>query len=203
MLNNVTGKDAFPMPRIEECLDTLASARYMSTLDLASGYWQLEVDPADRHKTAFITRYGLYEHIRMGFGLCNAPATFTRAMQIVLTGFLWETVLAYLDDVIIVGKTFWDHLKNIRKVLMRFRFYNLKLKPKKCILFQEEMKFLGRMVRQDGVSITPENIEKVTKWPVPICAHDVEVFLGFCQLPPKSHTGLCQISGPLISANGK
>ena len=201
-LNNVTVKDAFPMPRIEECLDTLAYARYMSTLDLASGYWQLEVDPADRHKTAFITRYGLYEHIRMGFGLCNAPATFTRAMQIVLTGFLWETVLAYLDDVIIVGKTFWDHLENIRKVLMRFRFYNLKLKPKKCILFQEEVKFLGRMVRQDGVSINPENIEKVAEWPVPICAHDVEVFLGFVNYHRNHIQDYAQLAAPLYQLTG-
>ena len=108
-LNSVTVKDAFPLPCIEECLDTLAKAKYMSTLDLVSGYWQLEIDEADRHKTAFVTRYGLFEHVRVGFGLCNAPATFSRAMQAVLLcrqGLLWNYVLAYLDDVIVVGNDF-------------------------------------------------------------------------------------------------
>ena len=108
-LNSVTVKDAFPLPCIEECLDTLAKAKYMSTLDLVSGYWQLEIDEADRHKTAFVTRYGLFEHVRLGFGLCNAPATFSLAMQAVLLcrqGLLWNYVLAYLDDVIVVGNDF-------------------------------------------------------------------------------------------------
>ena len=104
--NSVTIKDAFPLPRIEECLDTLANATYLSTLDLASGYWQLEINEEDRHKTAFVTRYGLFEHIRLGFGLCNAPATFRRAMHTVLQGLLWDYVLAYLDDVIVVGHDF-------------------------------------------------------------------------------------------------
>ena len=123
-LNQVTVKDASPMPRIEECLDTITNTRYMSTLDLASGYWQLEVDPKDRHKTAFINRYRLFEHIRMRFGLCNAPATFSRAMQIVLSGLLWENVLAYLDDVIVVGRTFRAHLHNLREISLRFWIYN-------------------------------------------------------------------------------
>ena len=104
--NSVTIKDAFPLPRIEECLDTLANATYLNTLDLASGYWQLEIDEEDRHKTAFVTRYGLFEHIRLGFGLCNAPATFRRAMHTVLQGLLWDYVLAYLNDVIVVGHDF-------------------------------------------------------------------------------------------------
>ena len=151
-LNNVTVKDAFPLPRIEECLDKFSMATYMSTLVLASGYWQLEVAEEDRHKTAFITRHGLFEHIRMGFGLCNAPATLTRAMQSVLHGLLWGGVLAYLDDVIVLG---------------------LNLKPRKCVLFREEVKFLGKIVSRKGISVNPENIERVSDWPIPMILKNV------------------------------
>ncbi len=91
-------------PKIEECLDVLGGACVFSTLDLQSGYWQIAVDEMDRAKTAFITRYGLYEYTRMPFGLCNAPSTFQRAMELVLRGLQWETLLIYLDDIIILGK---------------------------------------------------------------------------------------------------
>ena len=88
-LNKKTKKDTFPLPKIE-CLDTLQGSQLYSTLDLASGYYQVLLDPHDRHKTAFITKYGLFEHVRMGFGLCNAPATFQRVMNLVLSGLLWK-----------------------------------------------------------------------------------------------------------------
>ena len=138
-----TVKDAFPLPRIKECLDTLAKVTYMSTLDLASGYWQLEVAEEDRHKTAFISCHGLFEDLRMGFGLCNAPATFSRAMQSVLHVLLWVDVSAYLDDVIVLGLNFEVHLTNLAKVFQQLRLHNLKLKPRKCVLFREEVNFLG------------------------------------------------------------
>ena len=120
-LNYVTRKDAFPIPLIEECLYHLEGNRYFSTLDMASGYWQINIEPEDRHKTAFITRYGLFEHVRMTQGLCNAPATYQRAMNRILKGMVWKNVLAYLDDVIVLGKTFQDHIDNLRETLDRFR----------------------------------------------------------------------------------
>ena len=135
-LNDDTLKDASPLPLIAEYLDTLGGTMFMSTLDLASGYWQIELEESSRSKTAFLTKHGLFEHTRMGFGLCNAPATFQRAMQLVLQGLTWKEVLAYLDDVIVVGRNFEDHLANLDAVFARFRLHNLKLKPKKCIIFQ-------------------------------------------------------------------
>ena len=105
-LNEKTVKDQYPLPIIDDCLDTLAGTRFFSTLDLASGYYQIELEEDSRRKTAFITKYGRFQHIRMGFGLCNAPATFQRAMNLVLRGLTWSEVLVYLDDVIVVGKTF-------------------------------------------------------------------------------------------------
>ena len=109
-LNDVSIKDAYPLHRIEECLDTLSGATVFSALDLMSGYHQIEVDEQDRSKTAFVTKHGLYEYTRMPFGLCNSPSTFQRAMEFVLSGFQWSILLIYLDDVIIASKTFERYL---------------------------------------------------------------------------------------------
>ena len=178
-LNGVTRKDNFPLPLIEECLDTLAENFYFSTLDMASGYWQLLIDPADRHKTAFLTRYGLFEHVRLAMGLCNSPATYQRAMTLVLRDLLWKNVLAYLDDIIILGSDFTSHLANLREVFVRFRYYNLKFKPKKCVLFGTEVDFLGRRVSRSGVSIPESKVKTVEEWPRPTQKTQLEAFLGF------------------------
>ncbi len=151
----------------------------MSTLDLASGYWQIELEPEDRPKSAFITKHGLYQHRRMGFGLCNAPATFQRAMQLVLQGLTWKEVLAYIDDVVVLSNSFEDYLTNLKEVFNRFRRYNLKLKPRKCCLFQLEVTFLGKRVSRDGVSLNPVNVAKVQEWRVPQTVTEVETYLGF------------------------
>lgn len=178
-LNDRTVKDSFPLPNIEDCLDTLHGNKYFSTLDMASGYYQIDLAPEDRKKTAFITRYGLFEHTRMGFGLCNAPATFQRAMQLVLQGLNWHVVLAYLDDIVVLGKSFISHLQNLEQVFRRFRQCNLKLKPKKCVLLKCQVSFLGRLVTQDGVFIDPNKQEVVQSWPPPVNTHQLQVFLGF------------------------
>ena len=178
-LNDRTVKGLFPLPSISQCIDQLSGKKYFSTLDMASGYWQIESDEKDRHKTAFITKHGLFEHKRMAFGLCKAQATFQRVIQFVLRGLTWDKLLAFLDDVIILGKDFEDHLSNLRTTFARFKKYNLKLKPKKCSLFHTKTLFLGRVVSEEGVSINPENVEKVTKWPVAKSVKDAEKFLGF------------------------
>ena len=178
-LNSVTRKDNFPLPLIEECLDTLADNYYFSTLDMASGYWQLLIDPEDRHKTAFLTRYGLFEHVRLAMGLCNSPATYQRAMTLVLKDLLWKDVLAYLDDIIVLGQDFASHLSNLREVFKRFRKYHLKFKPKKCVLFGTEVDFLGRRVSRDGVSIPESKVKTVLEWPRPRKKTQLEAFLGF------------------------
>ena len=178
-LNRRSVKDLFPLPSVSSCLDQLSDNVYFSTLDMASGYWQIEIAEQDRHKTAFITKYGLFEHKRMAFGLCNVPATFQRMIQFVLRGLTWDKVLAYLDDVVVLGKDFQDHMENLRKTLERFRKYNLKLKPKKCSLFHTETIFLRRVVSAAGVAINPGNIEKVKTWPIPTSVKEVEQFLGF------------------------
>ena len=143
-LNAVTTRDVYPLPLIEECIDSLADMQWFSTLDMNSGYWQIPVAEQDKEKTAFITKYGLFHFLRMPFGLSNAPATFQRTMNLVLCGLIWVNVIVYLDDVNVIGRTFQENLANLRVVLSRFRKYGFKLKPRKCVLFKRETAFLGR-----------------------------------------------------------
>ena len=178
-LNALTKKDSFPLPLIEECLDALADTAFFSTLDMASGYWQIAIDPDDRYKTAFITKYGLFEHVRLAMGLCNSPATYQRIMTYVLQNMLWQNVLVYLDDIIILGSSFNDHLETLSDVFQRFRHHHLKFKPKKCELFCTEVDFLGRRVGREGISIPEAKIRSVTDWPIPVTRTDLESFLGF------------------------
>ena len=142
-LNDVTVKDVFPLPLVDDCLDTLAGTVWFSKLDANSAYWQVKIKESDRKKTAFITKYGLFEHVRMGFGLCNSPATYARCMNLVLRGLTWKTVMAFLDDVIVLGRTFEEHLANLEETLQRFRKYNLRLKPKKVRIFPERGRVPG------------------------------------------------------------
>ena len=142
-LNAVTTRDAYPLPLIKECINSLADMQWFSTLDMNSGYWQIPVAEQDKEKTAFITKYGLFHFLRMPFGLSNAPATFQRTMNLVLSGLICVNVIVYLDDVNVIGRMFQENLANLRVVLSRFRKYGLKLKPRKCVLSKRETAFLG------------------------------------------------------------
>ena len=134
-LNDVTIKDTFPLPLLDDCVASLTGNRWFSKLDANAAYWQIGIHPDDRKKTAFITKYGLFEFTRMGFGLCNAPATFSRAIALVLDRLNWKIALAFLDDILVLGTTPETHLVNLRQVFDRFREYGLRFKPRKCELF--------------------------------------------------------------------
>ena len=177
-VNSVTRKDAYPLPRINDVLDTLAGSKLFSTLDLISGYWQVGLHQDDKEKTAFCTSEGLYEFNVMPFGLCNGPATFQRLMDLLLAGIQWNSCLVYLDDIIVLGKTLDDHLKHLAQVFQRLREANLKLQIKKCNLCKQSVQFLGHVVSSEGIAADPAKIEKVVNWPVPTNKSEVQQFLG-------------------------
>ena len=196
-VNAVTRKDAYPLPRVDETLETLAGSKWFSTLDLISGYWQVEVSPEDREKTAFTTPSGLFEFKVMPFGLCNAPATFQRLMDMVLTGMQWKSCLVYLDDVVIVGETFQDHLRNLREVFQRLREAGLKLKPAKCDFCALQVEFLGHIVSEEGVRTDPSKTEKVAQWPIPTSRREVQQFLGLANYYHRFVKDFAAIAKPL------
>ena len=203
-LNLKTIKDAFPIPRIEEALDALHGASYFSTLDLAQGFYQVKMDEQDRQKTAFrVGPLGLYEFIRMPFGLCNSPSTFQRLMEACLGDKNFEILLLYLDDILVFSKSFEEHLQRLEIVFNRLRSHGLKIKPSKCQFFHKEVKYLGHIVSGEGVKVDPDKIAVIKDWKTPESEKELRSFLGLAGYYRKFIKGFSQIASPLHATLSK
>ena len=196
-LNAKTRKDAYPLPRIEESLDALTGAKWFSTLDLASGYNQVPMAEKDKEKTAFCTPFGLFEFNRMPFGLCNAPGTFQRLMERIFGDQSFQSLLLYLDDIVIFSTSFNQHLQRLEMVLSRLQQHNLKLKMSKCHFFQQEVKYLGHVISSAGVATDPEKTKAVAEWKHPSTVTDLRSFLGFCSYYRRFVEGFAKHAAPL------
>ncbi len=170
-LNDITRKDAYPLPQIDDTLDVLCGSKYFSTLYLYSGYLQVEMDQQDIDKTAFVTRQGLFRFTVMPLGLCNAPATFERLMELILKDPNWKVCLIYLDGIIIYGAGFYPALFWLKMVWRCIREANLKRKPTKCCLMRAQVPFLRRIVSRQGVGVDPAKTEAIENWPTPTSEH--------------------------------
>lgn len=178
-LNSKSDPDAYPLPRISAILDRLREARYVSSLDLKDGYWQIPMEESSKKYTAFtVAGRGLYQWRVMPFGLHSAPATFQRALDRVIGPDLEPHAFAYLDDIIVTGKTLEEHLKNLGEVFRRLRAANLKINPEKCEFFKSETRYLGHVVSGEGIHTDPDKVAAIQEIPAPTNLRELRRFLG-------------------------
>ena len=197
-LNARTIKDAYSLPRIDETLDCLGGAAIFTSLDLKSGYWQVEMDEESKPFTAFtVGPLGFYECERMPFGLTNAPATFQRLMESCLGELHLSWCIIYLDDIIIFSKSPEEHLVRLKGVFDKLAIAGLKLKPSKCKFFKTRLAYLGHIVSADGIETDPKKVEAVKNWTVPKTVTDVRSFLGFTNHYRRFIRGYANVARPL------
>lgn len=177
-LNEQTVKSKYPLPRMDELFDRLQGAKYFSKLDLRTGFHQILIAEADRHKTAFRTARGLFEYCVLAMGLCNAPGTFMQVMNETMDEFLNKFVLVFLDDIIIFSNSLEEHQRHVAQVLARLRDRKLYAKRSKCTFYQREVEFLGHHVGVNGLRVMEDKLEAVSEWPTPRNVRDVRAFLG-------------------------
>ena len=205
-LNLSTIPDAYPLPKPADCLDFLGTNKpaFFSTLDLASGYFQMAIDEQSRDLTAFtVAGREIFQWNRLPMGLKNSAASFQRLMESVLRGLNWKTCLIYLDDIVIFSPTFEDHLQHISQVFDRLREANLKLKPKKCHFACPQVNYLGHIVSANGIAADPKKLEVVKNFPIPTNIKELRSFLGLTNYYRKFCKGYSQTAEPLINLTKK
>jgi RNase H-like domain found in reverse transcriptase/Reverse transcriptase (RNA-dependent DNA polymerase)/Integrase zinc binding domain/Retroviral aspartyl protease/Chromo (CHRromatin Organisation MOdifier) domain len=201
-LNKVTIKNSYPLPRMDEIFDRLTSAKFFTKIDLRSGYHQIRLDKDAIPKTAFRTRYGLFEFTVLPFGLTNAPSTFMALMNDVFHTYLDGFVVIYLDDILIYSSTLEEHLNHLRKILELLRQHKLYAKMSKCAFCLPKVEYLGHLLSDIGISVDKTKVDTIREWPIPRCKTDVQSFLGMVNFYRRFITSCARISRPLTQLTG-
>ena len=197
-LNKVTIPDSMPLPRCDDSLDALGGSKWFSILDLRQGFFQVGLDKESRLLTAFcIPGSGLWQFKVVPFGSMTSPACFERVMERLFTGLTFVSLLIYLNDIIVFGKTFDIHLRNLEEVFKRLSEAHMKLNSDTCRLFQLTVSFLGHQVSEAGISVDAEKTKAVREWPVPRNVSELRSFIGLCSYMRKFINGFSSICKPL------
>jgi hypothetical protein len=197
-LNEVTIKNKYPLPRIDDMFDQLKGACVFSKIDLRSGYHQLKIRASDIPKTAFITRYGLYEYMVMSFGFTNAPTYFMYLMNKVFMEYLDKFVVVFIDDIFIFSKNEEEHDEHLHLVLQKLRDNQLYAKLNKCEFWLKEVSFLDHIISEGGIFVDPSKLKDVMSWKTPQNVSDIRSFLGLGGYYRRFIEGFSKISKPMM-----
>lgn len=202
-LNNITVKDSYPLPHIDDIIDSIGDSCVFSTLDAASGFWQIPMAADSINKTGFTTKYGTYEFMVMPFGLTNAPATFQRMMTRILGKLVGHCVHVFIDDIIIYSKNVDEHMDHLASVFDLCIQHGLRLKRKKCVFIQSDVEYLGHQIGQGGLRPNKHNTSKIMKMKVPRNKDDVRSFLGMTGYYRRFVEGYATLMNPITTLTKK
>jgi hypothetical protein len=196
-LNEVTVKNKYPLPRIDDLFDQLHGASVFSKIDLRSRYHQLKIQECDIPKTAFILRYGLYDYMVMSFGLTNAPAYFMYLMNNVFMEYLDKFVVVFIDDILVYSRSEEEHEEHLHLALQKLRGHRLYAKLSKCEFWMKQGAFLGHIISKGGISMDPSKVQDVLSWNVPMSVGDIQSFLGLVRYYRRFIERFSNISKPM------
>jgi transposase InsO family protein len=199
-LNEITRKDKFPMPHIDDALDQIAGCTLFSVLDCTAGYWQVPLTETAKPKTAFQTTSGQYQFKVMPFGLANAPSTFQRMMKRMLTGL---DMPVYLDDIINATRSETEHIDRLEELFRRLRAAGLKLKPSKCSFGQRRIEYLGFVISDGTIQPNPTKVKAIREYPTPLTPSQLQRFLGMCLFYSRFVRHFAKLASPLYAVQNK
>jgi len=201
-LNAVSKRDSYPLPRMDECIDSLGEAKVFSTLHCNTGYWQVLIADGDREKTAFVCHKGACHYKRMPFGLTNAPATFQRALDIILSGVKCQSCLVYLDEVIIYSKTQEEHVQHLDDILGLLRAARVTLKLPKCRFFRATVEYLGHEITPGRLGVLQAHTKSIREAAFPTTRTQVRSFIGMCNVFRRFVPNFARVATPLTDLMG-